>query len=440
MIISKVPSLNLKAVLQKTGISADSLRAWERRYGLPLPERTPGGHRLYSQYDVEIIKWLMAKQEDGVSISRAVEMWKEQINSNLDPLDGLPPSSHFPLQATPIPNAETTLDLLRNRWITACLTFNEVAADQNLNQAFSIFPVETVCTDVLQKGLAEIGELWYENRATVQQEHFASGLAVRKLEALLNASPAPWREQTVIVGCPTNEWHAFSPLLLSLFLRRRGLNIIHLGVNVPNDQFPTTASTVRADLVILASQTLITAATLQQSALLMTSQDIPVAFGGRIFNTQPSIIGNIPAYFLGNTLIQSIDEVERLLGTTEPPPRTNPPSQEYLNAYHSFTAKRPHIELTLQQTIKLSTISLENLTSGIDHLGDLITAALQLGDMNYVSGEMEWLKSLIKTHEQSTHELVNFMTAYRESINKHLHGSCQPIFEWFSKEMERLQA
>ena len=440
MSISKVPALNLKAVLQKTGISADSLRAWERRYGLPLPERTSGGHRLYSQYDVEIIKWLMAKQADGISISHAVELWKEQINSNLDPLVESPRSSHYPLQASPIPFIETSLDVLRTHWITSCLEFNEIAAEQYLNQAFSISPVETVCTDVIQKGLAEIGELWYENRATVQQEHFTSGLAIRRLDALISASPAPWREQTAIVGCPANEWHAFSPLLLSLFLRRRGLNIIHLGVNVPNDQFTATASTARANLVVLVSQTLITAAALQQSALIMTSQGTQVAFGGRIFNTQPSIIGNIPAHFLGNTLIQSIDEVERLLGKAEPHPRANPLSQEYLDAYHSFTTKRPHIELTLRQMIQPLTISPENLASGIDHLGDLISAALQLGDMNYVSGEMEWLKALLKTHEKSSHELSNFMTAYRKSINKHLHGSCQPIHEWFSNEMERLPA
>ncbi len=43
MSISKNPAFNLKAVLQETNIAADTLRAWERRYGLPMPERTEGG-------------------------------------------------------------------------------------------------------------------------------------------------------------------------------------------------------------------------------------------------------------------------------------------------------------------------------------------------------------------------------------------------------------
>ena len=62
--------------MRETGIKADTLRAWERRYGLPVPERSPGGHRLYSQYDIETIKWLQARQEEGLRINRAVDLWR----------------------------------------------------------------------------------------------------------------------------------------------------------------------------------------------------------------------------------------------------------------------------------------------------------------------------------------------------------------------------
>ncbi|MBK8782184.1 MAG: MerR family transcriptional regulator [Anaerolineales bacterium] len=92
---SKSPAFNLKAVLLETGLAADTLRAWERRYGLPTPNRSAGGHRLYSQYDIETIKWLIARQAEGLSISRAVEMWNEHIASGLDPLAGYT-SSSFP--------------------------------------------------------------------------------------------------------------------------------------------------------------------------------------------------------------------------------------------------------------------------------------------------------------------------------------------------------
>ena len=53
--VSITPAYNLKVVLKETGIAADTLRAWERRYGLPMPQRSAGGHRLYSQRDIETI-------------------------------------------------------------------------------------------------------------------------------------------------------------------------------------------------------------------------------------------------------------------------------------------------------------------------------------------------------------------------------------------------
>jgi MerR family transcriptional regulator, light-induced transcriptional regulator len=440
MNISHTPSFNLKAVLQETGITADTLRAWERRYGLPLPDRTPGGHRLYSQHDIETIKWLMAKQADGVSISHAVEMWMELVNANMDPLAGSSSTGINPLQISSISNFGTSLDTLRAQWLTACLMFNETTAEQSLNQSFSIFPVETVCVEVLQKGLAEMGELWYGHRASVQQEHFASCLAMRRVDALLSAVPVPWRKQTVLVGCPAGEWHAFVPLLLSLLLRRRGQNVIHLGVNVPSAQFVETAASVRADLVILVAQRLVTAASLQQAALLFASQDVTVAFGGRIFTTQPVLVESIPAHYLGETLVDSLEEVERLLKrTSKNAASVRSITRDYVAAHQFFTSRRTQIESTLQTTLQLHTVSPHNLASGILHLGDNIAAALQLGDMGYASSEIEWLKSLINADDRSSQELVVFLQAYANAVKKNIDGSGRPIHDWLSTEMERLR-
>ncbi|MBV5336598.1 MAG: MerR family transcriptional regulator, partial [Deltaproteobacteria bacterium] len=157
MSFSKNPAFNLKVILQETKIPADTLRAWERRYGLPQPQRTAGGHRLYSQYDIETIKWLLERQTEGLSISRAVDLWNEHKVSDVDPLDGFAPSTLPAATAIPAiyvpPN--TTLDSMREKWIAACMKFSESNSEQVLNQAFSIFPVEAVCTEILQKGIAE---------------------------------------------------------------------------------------------------------------------------------------------------------------------------------------------------------------------------------------------------------------------------------------------
>jgi methanogenic corrinoid protein MtbC1 len=334
---------------------------------------------------------------------------------------------------------DTTIDSLRAQWIEACLEFSESAAEQTLNQAFSMFPVEAVCLDLLQRGMSEIGERWYENRASVQQEHFASALAMRRLDALLSASPAPTRNQTVLVGCPPGEWHTFTPLLFALLLRRRGLNVIYLGANVPADQFSTTLKDIRANLVVLVAQQLITAATLQQTALSLSVQTIPVAFGGRIFNIHKELPASISGSFLGYDPLSALDQIEGLLNKNLKKPEPRAASPIHVAAHQAFVSKRGQIELMLRESIQPLSIAPDDIQTGIHFLGENIRAALQLGDMAYVSSEVDWLKTLLQFHESDPQQLIHFMQAYSDAVNKNINGQGKPIFEWFASEVERLR-
>jgi DNA-binding transcriptional MerR regulator len=436
---STTPAFNLKVVLKETGLAADTLRAWERRYGLPAPTRTAGGHRLYSQRDIEIIKWLMKRQAEGLSISRAVDLWNEQVASGTDPLAG---ASQFAAgAAVPVryESRETTLDSLRAQWIRACLEFSESAAEQTLNQAFSLFPIEAVCIEVLQKGMSEIGNLWYENRSSVQQEHFASGLAIRRLDALLSASPAPTRNQTLIVGCPPGEWHTFTPLLLALLLRRRGLNVLYLGANVPDVQFAETVKNTGANLVVLVAQHLISAATLKHTALVLSSQKIPVAFGGRIFNLRPEMSRSISGTFLGNDLPGALEGIEVILSgkARDHMPRGN--SEAYAAAHQAFLSRRAQIELTLRKSLEPLSIAPDDIDTGIHFLGENILAALQLGDIAHVSAEIDWLQGLLQSHGSPENQLGQFLQSYSRAVDQAINGQGQLIQQWLTSEVERLR-
>lgn len=438
---STTPTFNLKVVLKETGLAADTLRAWERRYGLPSPNRTAGGHRLYSQRDIETIKWLMKRQTEGLSISRAVDLWNEQLASGTDPLASSVLQGPLTSLAIPIQyqSSDTNMDTMRTRWVEACLDFSESGAEQVLNQAFSMFPVEAVCLNVLQRGMSEIGERWYQNRANVQQEHFASGLAMRRLDALLSASPAPTRNQTVVVGCPAGEWHTFTPLLLSLFLRRRGLNVIYLGANVPSDQFSNSVKDLHVDLVILVAQQLITAATLQHAANALSSRKIPVAFGGRIFSMHAELPKYISGHFLGHDLPDAIEQIEAILSHKVKPADALIASPAHTAAYQAFESKRGHIDVTFKQLVDPLVIAPEDIKTGIHFLGENLTAALQLGNPSYVSTEVDWLKVLLKSYDTDPQHLIHFMETYSQAVNKNINGQGKPIFEWLASEVEKLK-
>ena len=66
--------VNIREASQKTGVAAVTLRAWERRYGLINPLRTPKGHRLYSEDNIEQINQILKWLDRGVAISKVAAL------------------------------------------------------------------------------------------------------------------------------------------------------------------------------------------------------------------------------------------------------------------------------------------------------------------------------------------------------------------------------
>ncbi len=60
----------IRTVSEITGVNAVTLRAWERRYGLIKPSRTPKGHRLYSRADIQLVEEILGHLSQGMSISQ----------------------------------------------------------------------------------------------------------------------------------------------------------------------------------------------------------------------------------------------------------------------------------------------------------------------------------------------------------------------------------
>ncbi len=438
---------NLKAVLKETGIKPDVLRAWERRYGVPMPQRTAGGHRLYSEHDIEIIKWLLARQNDGLSISNAVDMWKEKMVGGRDPL-GVPVQNQNlvpaivpnPSISLSIPSVSLTgMDEIRSGWLKACMAFNELAAEQILNQAFAIYPVEMVCTSVLQWGVAEIGSMWYQNTASIQQEHFTSALALRRLDALMMASPAPTRPYNLIMGCPANEWHTFTPMLLALLVRRRGFNVIYLGANVPANYFVETIDAVNANLVVLAAQQLNTAASLQHAVSLIAAHGTHVAFGGRIFSQHPDLVTRISGHYLGNRLEDAINVIDGLLLAPSAMPMAVGVSKEYEQALKAFILHRAFIETMLDRRLGKQNFGVDNFFNVHKYLGDNIVAALSLGNMAYVDPEIDWVKNLKSSLNLPDNLLSMYLEMYADAVRQHLAKDAIPLFNWFESQLSLLK-
>ena len=438
--LDKTPAFNLKAVVQETGLKPDTLRAWERRYGLPSPARTAGGHRLYSQRDIDILHWLIARQEEGLTISRAVELWRQLRAEGKDPFWEMEYQNGDMYPPAPLEVGDALAEL-RQSWIEACLDFDEQRAEYTLSQSFALYPTETVCFELLQKGLSEIGALWYEGKATPQQEHFASELAIRRLDALIAANPPPNRSERILIGCAAGEEHTFSSLTLTLLLRRRGWATIYLGANVPDNRLLRTVERSRPDLVVLMAHTLPTAATMLSMARQLQKEGVPLAFGGLIFSALPSLAARIPGHFLGNKLERAVANVERLLSNPSLTPNTPSIAEPYERAVEHFRERQWRIEAYIwehawEPAAPLN-IDAPHLAQANHSLGQNITAALALGNLDYLKRELDWASGLLHNHRypMPAAALQAYLRLYHEAASHELDEPGAIIVEWLARQL-----
>jgi len=427
------PLYNLKAVVKQTGLKPDTLRAWERRYGMPAPERSEGGHRLYSRRDIEIIRWLMTRQREGLSISRAIELWQQLEASGRDPFESALPIATTAATTGGVDFSGETVAGLRGSWISACLSYDERQAEQILAQGFALYPPELVAVELLQKAVAEIGEGWYRGDVTVQQEHFCSGLAIRHLEALVMGAPPPTRPGRILVACPPEENHIIGLLVLTFLLRRRGWEVVYLGANVPAERLETTISAAKPQLVILSAQQLHSAASLLSMADVVGREGITLAYGGLIFNLIPEVRERIPGHFLGERLDQAPPVVERLMTARPEISGAEPASEAHNQAREHFRERRASIEAELVQSAAQLGMPHWHLALANHELGHNIQAALLLGNMDYLGTDLDWVKGLIGNRELPALMLTRYLKAYRQAAEKHLDARAQPILDWFDR-------
>ena len=440
MTISKKPRYNLNVIVQETGLKADTIRAWERRYQLPVPARTEGGHRLYSDHDLSTIKWLVARQQEGMRISQAANYWEELISSGIDPLL----DKHQPRQADTlvlIDENDDTLESLQQKWIEYCLEFDELHADQVLSLAFAQFPIETVFPAVILPSLNQMGQLWYQGDATVQQEHFMSEIAVKKIQTLITAAPNPVHTQRILIACPPEEQHTIVNLILTLLLTHRGWEVIYLGANVPLDQLSTAIRDIKPDLVILNASRLSTAVNLLKVLNTLLDKQIPAAFGGWIFTKIPDLIEKMPGTYLGIDLQKAIPLIEGLATGHKTFVPSTPHPFHHQELVKELKRNRPEFDEVLRGKLSTtgSSFSIQDIYEANHNLIHDISAALTLGDINFLQFNLDWLSGLITSRKFNSGNLLSYLRAFSEAVDQLLGPEAKLIVNWLDRSVGEIE-
>ena len=423
----KAPTHNMKAVIKETGLTPVTLRAWERRYGLIKPQRSPGGHRLYSTDEIVLLKWLIEKQKEGLTISRAVDLWRTQAGRPKE-LSKSPPV--LPVKPE---MGESMLDQMAQNWYEACLAFNEPEAELVVARALAMAAPEVVCTQVLQKGLAELGREWYAGKVSVQQEHFASALAARRLNALFAIAPAPKQSGRLLFVCPAGEYHDLALLMLAFILRWQGREVIYLGADNPLDQLDATLQTTKPFLVISAAQTLPGAASLVELADFLNRRSLRLAFGGGIFNHIDKLSDRIPGYFLGREIIKAPQEIDRLLADKPSLPVSNPATSGYAENLAGFREHGALIMSRVRQILQSSRIAPRHVEAANINFSQAVTASLILGEVGLLDYSVVWLNGFLQNIKVSPAFALQYYQAFHQAVKEQPGFQDGPLLDWLAK-------
>jgi MerR family transcriptional regulator, light-induced transcriptional regulator len=307
----ETPVYTMKTVVQQTGITPTTLRAWERRYGILQPDRTDGGYRLYSEQDIALLRWLKGQVEAGVNIGRAVALLEMKRHDGADPISnrhsgatGLQfKSTSEPEVDVPLTNMRTT-DTIFQELLDVLLHFCETRAGTIFSEAFALYPVEVVTENIIVPALVEVGERWQQNAISVVQANFVTSFLRQKVTSLFTAYTQPAVGPLAVTGSAPGEWHDIGILLVSLALRRRGWRVLYLGPNVPVAQLVGELPDLKPELVCLSATTVDNAYHLLTAAEILSRMPEPrprFAFGGRAFSLRPELREQFPDAFPGNT-------------------------------------------------------------------------------------------------------------------------------------------
>lgn len=214
---------------RRVGVTPELLRAWEQRYGLLRPVRSPGGFRLYSKEDAERVARMRRGLDEGLSAAEAARV----------ALATMPPPDRLVEDA-------------RARLLSATESYDEADAQGALDDGLAAFGLEAFVGELILPTLTAVGRGWAEGRIEISQEHFASNLIRGRLLSLARL----WGRGSgplALLACVPGEQHDISLLAFGLILRSYAWRILFLGADTPLSTIQQTTRMTAPEVIVLVT-------------------------------------------------------------------------------------------------------------------------------------------------------------------------------------------
>jgi DNA-binding transcriptional MerR regulator/methylmalonyl-CoA mutase cobalamin-binding subunit len=256
------PLVRIGELSRRTEVSTDTLRAWERRYGLLEPRRSDGGFRLYGPADERRVHAMRTLISQGLSAAEAATLARA---------GGDPSRAEGPAVVI---SGDLAAERLRAAWER----LDDAGAQAAMDEALNRLTLDAALLGVILPALRTLGERWRTGEVSVGQEHFATNLIRGRLLGLargwgLGAGPY------ALLACPPAELHELGLISFGLALHARGWRIAFLGADTPIETIVETAMETSPEVIVLSA---VTPGPLRESgdAIRRLSATWPVAIGG----------------------------------------------------------------------------------------------------------------------------------------------------------------
>jgi MerR family transcriptional regulator, light-induced transcriptional regulator len=275
-------ALGIKAVSELLGVPAPTIRSWERRYALLTADRSAGGHRLYREDDLVVLR----RMRDEVAQGRAA-------------VDAAAIASS---------GGSGMAEGLRDAVLTYTGRLDGRAITATLDRARALLGLERTVDDVLMPAMREIGRLWSIGERDVAHEHAATAAIHAWLGRVRLTAPPPSQPGSVVLACGPHDAHTLALDCLAALLEHRGVDCRLLAARTPADSLVLAVQEAKATAAVVVSYL----ARYRPAAVLairgVAQTPASIYYAGAAFQHRRSRLG-VPGIYLGDCVSRAADDL-----------------------------------------------------------------------------------------------------------------------------------
>lgn len=284
----------MRLVTRLTGLSADTIRAWERRYAAIEPRRSAGNTRRFSAEDVRRLVLLRDATSRGHAISSIAKLTLEELEKLVGASTEAGVSTSLPRIESPPSSSSSTepslfeslhvdrgLREMRLEYLDAVGRFDSRRAYEILMRAATFLDRREFVFGVVIPLIQEVGTRWSHGEFGVAQEHMMSSQIRSVVSSMLRFSPPKQDAPQVLLTTPPGHRHEFGVLVAALLTATKGLDPLYLGPDLPFEELKWAVRMSRAEVVVLSVARDVTPAEAQELPVIVQAiaQDVAVWVG-----------------------------------------------------------------------------------------------------------------------------------------------------------------